>query len=152
MKSVIFWLVFCLSLPLLGCSNASKVKAGDSYLMFPIKDAMNTSAAKEKLNAGIGLYFGEQRTPQVIKSLGEYTTIKRTNSFNKSDKRACEWAFLSGMLALQKRALKEGGNAVIAIQSYYKKHLVNSTTEYECEAGALMAGITFKGEVVKLAK
>jgi uncharacterized protein YbjQ (UPF0145 family) len=77
---------------------------------------------------------------------------KKTNAFNKTDKRACEWAFLSAMLSLQQRALSEGGNAVVNIRSFYKRHEVSSATEFECGAGAIMAGVTFKGDVVKLGK
>ena len=50
------------------------------------------------------------------------------------------------------QVMKEGGNAVINIKSYYKKNEVSSAGEYECGAGAMVSGVAFKGEVVKLAK
>lgn len=58
--------------------------------------------------------------------------------------------FLSAMIALQDRARREGGNAVVNIRSYYKKNEVNSSSEFECGAGAVMAGVTLEGEVVTL--
>ncbi|MBB3062868.1 hypothetical protein [Microbulbifer rhizosphaerae] len=54
------------------------------------------------------------------------------------------------MIALQDRARREGGNAVVNIRSYYKKNEVNSSSEFECGAGAVMAGVTLEGEVVTL--
>lgn len=130
-------------------TNAS---ARDDWTMFPIQDAMNTADAKQKLNQGISFYFGSQPTPKVIQNFGEFQSNKKTNSFNKSDKQACEWAFLSAMLSFQERALSLGANGVTNIRSYYKKHDVSSPTEYECGAGTFVSGVTFKGTVVKLAK
>ena len=75
---------------------------------------------------------------------------KKTNAFGKSDKEACEWVFLSAMLSFQDRIAKEGGNAVVNIRSYYKKNEIRSSTEFECGAGAIMAGVTFLGDVVTL--
>ncbi|MDM3869861.1 excinuclease ATPase subunit [Porticoccus sp. W117] len=123
--------------------------ARDTKHMYPLDDALNTPAAQEKLNQGIKFYFGDKNLPAVAKDLGTYTANKKTNAFGKSDKKACEWAFLSAMLSMQNRAVNEGGDAVI-IHSYYKKNTVKSSTEYECGAGAIMAGVTLVGKVVKL--
>ena len=59
-------------------------------------------------------------------------------------------AFMSAMLSLQQRARTEGGNAVIGITKCYKKIVTESETQYMCGAGAIMAGVAFRGEVVKL--
>jgi uncharacterized protein YbjQ (UPF0145 family) len=130
----------------------SEASARDDWTMFPIQDAMNTADAKQKLNQGVKFYFGSQTSPKVLQSFGEFQSNKKTNSFNKSDKQACEWAFLSAMLSFQQRALSMGANAVTNIKSYYKKHLVDSPTEYECGAGTFVSGVTFKGTVVKVAQ
>ena len=73
--------------------------------MFSLEDALNTPAAKEKLNPAIKLYFGNQKHPKVVKELGEWKTNKKTNGFNKTDKEACEWVFLTAALELQERVL-----------------------------------------------
>lgn len=130
----------------------TQASARDDWTMFPVQDAMNTPDAKQKLNQGVSFYFGSQKTPNVLQSFGEFQSNKKTNSFNKSDKQACEWAFLSAMLSFQQRALQMGGNAVVNIKSYYKKHLVDSPTEYECGAGTFVSGVTFKGTVAKVAE
>ena len=85
-----------------------------------------------------------------MKSYGKFVSNKKTNAFGKSDEAACEWVLLSAMLSLQDRVKAEGGNAVININSYYKKNTVSSETEYECHAGAIMAGVALQGEVVKI--
>jgi hypothetical protein len=124
--------------------------ARDDHNLYLIEDALNTPAAKEKLNPNIKLYFASQATPKVAKELGEWKTNKKTNAFNKSDKEACEWTFLSAILELQERATKEGGDAVVGIVSNYKSVEHSSTTEYMCGNGALMSGVAFKAKVVKL--
>jgi hypothetical protein len=60
--------------------------------------------------------------------------------------------FLTVVLALRDRAVSEGGDAVVNIKSYYKKNEVVSDSEYECHAGAFVAGVALKGTVVKLAQ
>lgn len=125
-------------------------QARDSESMRPINDVLDKYDAK--LNSDVALYFGKQSHPAVAKKLGEYPTNKKTNGFNKSDSEACEWVMLSALLSLQERAVREGGNAVVNIRSYYKKDEVSSETEYECHNGAFVAGVALIGEVVKLAK
>jgi len=129
---------------------AFSVSARDTEHMYLYEDIMNTEEAKGKLNLDIKFYFGDQGHPEVDRKLGTFVANKKTNALNKSDARACEWAFLSAMLSLQQRAVREGGNAVINIQSYYKKHVINSATEFECGAGAFVAGVALRGTVVKL--
>jgi len=124
----------------------------DTALMLPIQDALKTSAFKNALDPSIKLYFGKQSHPRIIKSVGTFPTNNKTNAFNKTDEAACQWVFLSGLLALQNRAKREGGNAVVNISSYYKKKTVNSKTKFECHAGAFIAGAALIGKVVKIAK
>ena len=141
-----------ISLTLMVMLGATGAQARDDRIMFSISDALSLEDAKSRLDQGISFYFGDQRHPKVLKKFGEFMSNKKTNAFNKSDKQACEWNFLSAMLSFQDRAKRMGGNAVVNIRSYYKKHEVSSQTEFECGAGTFVAGVTFLGDVVKLAK
>ena len=128
----------------------SSVQARDTRHMYSLAEALGNTNAKAKLDGDIKFYFGEKAHPAVIKQFGQYQSNKKTNAFNKTDKFACEWAFLSAMLTFQDRARNLGANAVINIKSYYKKHTISSETEYECGAGGIIAGVTFRGDFVKL--
>jgi uncharacterized protein YbjQ (UPF0145 family) len=88
----------------------------------------------------------------VAKTIGEWTSNKKTNAFNKSDQEACDIAFISAAVSLQDRAKREGGNAVINIHSVYKNDKFESGSEYLCGAGATMAGVALRGTVVTLGK
>jgi len=134
----------------IACSTAVPAAARDTHHMFPVQPALSTPAALEKLDKGVKLFFGNQKHPKAATDFGEWATNKKTNAFNKSDREACEWVFLSAVLELQERARKQGGNAVINIKSNYKNIETVSDTEYMCGAGALMAGVALKGTVVKL--
>jgi len=125
--------------------------ARDDRGMYSIDEALQTPEAQSKISNTIKLHFGDRPHPKVAKILGEWKTNKKTNAFNKSDKEACQWVFISAILSLQERALKEGGDAVINIVSNYKNTETRSDTEFMCGAGGLMAGVAFKGTVVKLA-
>jgi len=138
-----------ISIVLILVLSAGAAHARNDHLLLPIAEALATPAAKERLNPRIKLIFGKR--PAGAKSIGRWSTSKKTNSFGKSDKTACEWAFLSAMITLQARAEKEGGNAVVGIESVYKRIVTTSETEYMCGAGAMVAGVSFGGEVVNLA-
>lgn len=126
-------------------------EARDNVTMMAIDDVIN-GENKDRLDSDVALYFGEQSHPKVVKKLGEFPTNKKTSGFHKSNVESCNWAMLSGLIALQNRAVKEGGNAVINIRSYYKKNIVTSKTEFECHAGRFTTGVALIGEVVTLAK
>jgi uncharacterized protein YbjQ (UPF0145 family) len=141
--------MFLLGLALVALTSA---EARDTKLMLPIAEAMSTPEAREKLQGDIRFFFGDQVYPEVKERLGQGVSNRKTNAANKTDKRACEWAFLSALLAMQERARGLGADAVVSIESYYRKIPVKSATEYECHAGAVIAGVALKGEFVKLAK
>jgi hypothetical protein len=130
--------------------TVGSANARDEHLKMSIKDAMETPDAKEKLGSDIKFFFGKQKTPKAARTYGTFTANKKTNFANKSDKDGCAHAFLSAMLSLQDRARSEGGNAVINIESYYKKESFVSETEYECAAGKIMGGVALRGTVAKL--
>lgn len=132
---------------ILVCSHAT---ARDTKHMFPISEAFDSPDYQEKLGSDIKFYWGTQAHPKVARSYGEFVSNKKTKAFRRSDKGACEWALLSALLTFKQRAQTEGGNAVVNLRSFYKKNEVSSETEYECHAGAIMAGVALKGEVVKL--
>lgn len=137
-KMILAGVVFSFVLPL--------TQARDTKYMLSIKQAMSTPEAQEKLDSSIHFEFGHQ-SPGAI--LEEAITNRKTNSFGKSDEKACEWAFLSALISLQEKAKSLGAGKVTNIQSYYKKNAVSSTTEYECHAGALIAGVALKGSIVQ---
>lgn len=137
------WVVFLAVL-------ASLANARDTREMYSLEEALSTEDAKQKLDGSVRFYFGKQKHPGIAKNHGEFMSNKKTNAFNKTDKRACQWVFLSAMLSFQDRAHREGGNAVVNIRSYYKRNLISSETEFECGAGAFVAGVTFLGDVVTL--
>ncbi len=130
--------------------TSNLVLARDNVTDFVIKEVMTQEQAKEALGSDVRFYFGNQKHGKVLKSWGNVSTNKKTNAFLKSDEEACNWVFLSAMISLQKRALKEGGNAVINIKSNYKGKTTSSNTTFKCGAGNLIAGVALTGKVVKI--
>jgi hypothetical protein len=135
---------------LFGALVVSTADARDERLKMPIAAAMESDDAKEKLGTEVRFFFGSQATPKPQQTLGTFTSNKKTNFANKSDEEGCKIAFLSAMIALKERALREGGNAVINIHSVYKNQTFKSETEYECGAGKIMGGVALRGTVARL--
>lgn len=126
--------------------------AEDKMIKFPIAGAMAANDAQQRLGDTVKFYFADQPTPKVASKITSDKTSQRTNGFGKSSEKACNWVFLSAMLALQKRATEVGADAVINIVSNFRDQEFASQTEYECADGAIMAGVALKGDFVKLAK
>jgi uncharacterized protein YbjQ (UPF0145 family) len=145
----IFQLTIAVALTL---SGAWPAHARDDKLMFQIVPALEAKDAKEKLDGSVKFYFGDQQTPKILTKLGTDVTNQKTNAVGKSDERACNWVFLSAMIQLDKRAKQLGANAVVNIVSYYQKNVMSSSTEFECHAGAIIAGVALRGEFVKIAE
>jgi len=125
----------------------------DDRLKLPVAGALAKGQNyKEKIDPQIRLYFGKQTKVKVAKTIGEWTSNKKTNAFNKTDQEACDIAFISAAVSLQDRAKREGGNAVINVHSVYKNDKFESASEYLCGAGATMAGVALRGTVVTLGK
>jgi len=127
-------------------------QARDTKYLLPIAAALEVQDAKNRLDGSVKFFFGNQETPKVLAKLSTDVTNLKTNAVGKSDEKACNWVFLSAMIQLEKRAKQLGANAVVNIVSYYRKEVMSSPTEFECHAGAMIAGVALRGEFVKIAE
>ncbi len=130
----------------------SQACAADQWHQLSAQDAMKSSLGQEKLKPEIRLYMKGQSHPKVLKTLGEYKANQRTNGVGKSAEAACERVFVSALMALQDRAVKEGGNAVIDIYTITKDKKFESATEYSCIKGGFVTNVALMGTVAKLGK
>ena len=73
---------------------AGQAAARNDQATYALQEAFATPDAQQKLDKSIKMYFGRQPTPKVLQDLGEWKTNKKSSGFFKSDKSACEWAFL----------------------------------------------------------
>ncbi|MDR0771501.1 MAG: excinuclease ATPase subunit [Burkholderiales bacterium] len=131
----------------------SGVQARDTKHLFSTKEAVEMGKSQGKLGDDIKFYFGDQPLPVIEGTLAKgVVTNKKSNKGDKSAEEVCYWTMLSALVQLQERARKEGGNAVINIESYFKKNSFKSVDQFECYIGAAMSGVALKGDVVKLKK
>ena len=97
------------------------------------------------LDGSVKFYLG--RTPAGAKIVSRgLTTSKKTNAFGKSDENACAWVLQSALIHLQESAKRHGANAVVNLVSNYQHREYRSNDQYECHAGAIMAGVALKGD------
>ncbi len=129
---------------------STTTQARDNIQTYSIEEALNANSGKSRLGDRVKFYFADQTYGSASRKFGEYRTNKKTNALNKSDAEACRWVFLSALLALRDRAIKEGANAVVNIRSNYKNQIFASRTEYQCGAGSIMAGVALVADLVEL--
>lgn len=138
-----------LALPLallMGASPAFAGKGRNEHINFSIAELMGSAENQALLPTGVKYYFGTQKAP-ISKSIGPTGSSRKSSSFHKSDKVACERAALSVLIALGEDAKSRGGNAVVGIKSNYENNLTSSNETYVCGAGGIMAGVAFSGTV-----
>ena len=125
------------------CMVAS-VESRDTVLKMSISKSLRHGRASGAIGRDVRLQFGARR---VRGGQRRYTANRKTNSFNKTDREACEWVFFSAVRALQDRARKKGVHRVTGIISYYKKRAYSSSSVYECHVGNIVAGVTLRGNI-----
>lgn len=130
---------------------ATPVLARDTEHQLPLSEVIEMGQSSGKLDGSVKFYLKGQKTPKVLDRKGEGVSNRKTNAFNKSDVEACNWVALTALIALQDSAKSRGANAVIDLVSYYKKDTSASDTDYECHAGAMVAGVALKGTYAKVA-
>lgn len=129
---------------------ASTANARETRVELPLHELINSPEAKAAGIDGSVRFFLAGEKVNVQQRLGEDVTNKKTNAANKSDAVACNWVALSALKALQDGARSRGANAVVDVVSYYKKNEFKSTTNFECYAGAILAGVALKGTYAKV--
>jgi len=132
-------------------SAALPAEARETFHDLSVESATESALGREKL-LDVPFYMKGQKHSKVAQDFGVFTSNRRTNAFNKSDEKACEIAFLSSVIALQKRARQQGGDAVVEVRSITKHNDLESPTQYRCVAGAMIANVALEGRVVRLAK
>ncbi|QHB73229.1 excinuclease ATPase subunit [Stenotrophomonas rhizophila] len=129
---------------------ASTAQARDTRVEQSLRELVSSQAARDAgIDGSVRFYLAGEKV-NVQQRLGEDVTNKKTNAANKSDEEACRWVALSALRALQDGAKSRNANAVVDIVSYYKKNEFKSTTNYECYAGTIMAGVALKGTYAKV--
>jgi hypothetical protein len=127
----------------------STASARDTRVEQSLQELVTSQAARDAgIDGSVRFYLAGQPV-SVQQRLGEDVTNKKTNAANKSDAEACRWVALSALRALQDGAKSRGANAV-DIVSYYKKNEFKSSTNYECYAGTILAGVALKGTYAKV--
>ena len=142
-------LTLIVSITLLVC--AIPAFAADSWHELSASNAISSALGQEKLDKDIRVFMKGQSHPAVTKKFGEYKSNQRANKFGKSIETACDTAFLSALIALQQRAVREGGNAVIDVYTITKNQQYESPENFKCIAGGFVANVALMGTVVTLA-
>lgn len=123
--------------------------AKDNVVYFSLEKAVEAATASGKLDGSVKFYLaGTGPKGQVLQA--NAVTNKKTNAVGKSDEKACVWVAQSALIQLQKAAKDAGANAVTNIVSYFRKHEYQSTTNFECHVGNIMAGVALKGDLARV--
>lgn len=128
----------------------SVAAARDDRLLLTIEGALSKPDAKDRLDDTVQFFWGDQPYATPLQSFGIHTTRRSTYALNKTDLDACDWAFLSALVALRDKAKEVGANAVVDIKSIYKNREFRSDSQYECRAGHVVTGVSLEGRLVKL--
>ena len=104
-------------------ANARNVK-----LILPIAAAMQSADAQDRPTGAVKFFFRSETPPRISTKIASYVANPRTSALAKSDRDACNGAFLWTLVALERRAHQVGANAVVNV-SYYRKNEMSSATD-----------------------
>lgn len=124
-------------------------QARDDKEMYDAKSVIERGISEGIFDNSVSFYFGTSPHPKAIKTLGSVRSNKKTNAFNKTDKEACDWAFLSVIKAMHAQAKKVGADSIINIRSNYRNIQVIDNSRFQCGAGAFIAGTALIGDMIK---
>lgn len=125
--------------------------AADTIVHLPLKAAVDAAIASGKIDGSVKFHLaGASPRGTVIRA--DVVTNKKSNAFNKSDEDACQWTAQSAIIQLHEAALKAGANAVINIESYFRKKVYTHPQNYECHVGAVMSGVALRGDLAKVGR
>jgi len=130
-------------------SLSAPTLAADRTVHLPLQEAVAAAQADGKIDGSVKFYLADTG-PQGQVLQRDVISNKKTNAFAKKDAVACLRAAQSAIIALHNNAQKAGANAVTNIVSYYRKVEYRSNTDYECHAGTAVAGVTLRGDLVKV--
>ena len=125
--------------------------ARDTEVFLPAQAAAESEKGIAYL-LDIPFYLKGQKHPKVAKKLIQVTTNQSTRGMFRSDEASCTTAFLTSVKALQEKAQREGGDAVVDIVSITRDKLTESPTDFRCIAGTAIVHVGLKGHIVKFAK
>ncbi|MFN3440091.1 MAG: excinuclease ATPase subunit [Acidovorax sp.] len=134
-----------LSLALTALCAATIAHARNDVLTLPLDEVVRMGVEQGKLDGSVKFYLSGAKTPKVSARLGEDVSNKKTNGVGKDDAFGCKWAALSALIAFQESAKRNGANAVVDLHSYYRRNTVKNPVTYQCHAGNIVIGVTFKG-------
>ena len=123
--------------------------AADRTVFLPLQPAIEAAQAAGKIDGSVKFYLAGTGPKGKVLEAGVVTN-RKTNAFAKKDAEACLWVAQSAVIALHEAAKKAGANAVTNIVSYYRKNEYSSKTDYECHAGAMVAGVALRGDLAQV--
>jgi len=124
--------------------------AADRSVYQPLQEAVQAAQASGKIDGSVKFFLADAspRGARVLRA--GVVSNKKSNSFGRPDETACNWAAQSAVIAMHQAAKKAGANAVVNIVSYFRKQEYRDSTNYECHAGNVVAGVTLRGDLAKL--
>ena len=131
-------------------SSAQSTFAANQILMMPIAPALASVDGRAKIDGDVKFFFGKNRPTRFTHQYGNFVANNKVRVFGRSTGEACNLVFLNALEDLQKRARSVGANAVIGVVSYFRRREIASDDSYECNLGAVVAGVALKGDLVKL--
>jgi hypothetical protein len=124
-------------------------QARETEHFFDVAQAVGSQTARTRLLETPFYMKGQDGAPPTTQLISTWTQERSTRGLLRGDKKSCDVAFLSAVIALQESAKKDGGDAIVNIVSSTKGKTTESPTQYRCIAGATIVHVALTGDVVK---
>lgn len=130
--------------------TSSVLHAKNEVQYFDLKTALQSADFKKHLSGQITFKFGKGSGSNDTIIVPNLTSNKKASRGGaKNEESSCQRALLNALITFEKRAIKEGGTKVVNLTGFYYKQPFDSKDKFQCGVGALMTGVTLKGDIAK---
>lgn len=127
---------------------AATVQARETEHFFEVSQAVESKLGRTKL-LDVPFYMkGQDGAPEAVKLLGTWSQERSSRGLLRGDKKSCDVAFLSALIAIQESARKDGADTIVNLVSSTKGKTTESPTHYRCIAGATIVHVGLTGDVI----
>ncbi len=127
---------------------AGTAQARETEHFFEVSQAVTSKLGRTKL-LEIPFYMkGQEGAPIATQQLGTWYQERSSRGLLRGDKKSCDVAFLSALIAIQESAKKDGADAIINVVSSTRGKITESPTHYRCMAGATIVHVAVTGDII----
>ncbi len=116
----------------------------------PLQPLLDSPQFRDSGSSDMMFLFGNTPSVPGISVISSLVVTRKARIPGKADEIACATAMVAALRELRDHAVRQGGNAVVNVNSAFRGNIFSSATDYECHAGSHSVVITLQASIAKV--